>query len=821
MANIAGATNISPAVVSVVTTKSRGVSVPGGLRLAAIMGEGLREETITSAALGGGKDGLDPTYSSATGADGRHFLLTYVPVISNRTTLYKNGIPLVGLEQANFWRSSSVFSNLYDYRMDITTGRIELQTAAFVDQGGANYLPSALNVGNGTINGLTLVDSNAPTETWSIRCISIRRDGGGNPVDGYARFIAQGSESGILQDSYGNNYVWQSSGATVSNTIISFSITEGAVAFHEGDVFTIEVKSGALSTGDSLVASYIGVSDLNDPEFFTDPEDVRIKHGSASITNRLSLGSQLAFANSPPGIWACQTAPSVPRRVSYELEASATGSAAIDDLTFDLPIGVTPDTDSNVNFFVTDPITGLETQLIPNKTAFYDSAITANPSLFVFGAYVYSYTVILDTNKEVVKHAEDGVLTSVSGTHATLSSASITFGQDDVSATRRVHIKTPAVSAGTYTVVSVTGGVVTIYNAAGFTSGSSIRFEVLETSESSAKVLFTKDLALAVGQSLRCTAVDIKDADFFDVGWQAGYEALEAIECDMVVPLPSQTISAIFQAGRIHVETMSNIRNKKERIELIGAIKGLTPDNVIGTTPAAVEDIGILEGIQGDTVAEILAGNVEDLADYGVQNSYGTTFRVVYLYPDEIIVQVGSSNVSLDGFFMAPAVAGYLSGVPNINIPLTNKTVTGFSILRNKLYRPIIVDNLVNAGICLLQPATGGGNVIWGKTTTASGAAEEEEISVVFIRDRMSKSLRQGFRGFIGGPEEDQFVGTLLSRTHKIFQGFMSQRLITTYRNVRVQRDAVEPRQWNISAEAQPVYPVNWIYVSVSVGLLE
>ena len=98
MANIAGATDILPGAVSEVVTKSGGVSVPGGSRIAAIIGEGSTDEVVVSQAVGGGQDGLNSSYTSTSGADGRHFQLTGYPIISNRTTLFKNGEPLNGLE---------------------------------------------------------------------------------------------------------------------------------------------------------------------------------------------------------------------------------------------------------------------------------------------------------------------------------------------------------------------------------------------------------------------------------------------------------------------------------------------------------------------------------------------------------------------------------------------------------------------------------------------------------------------------------------------------------------------------------------------------
>lgn len=820
MPNFPGATGARPGVYDEVVTNSTGTSVPGGQRLAVLIGEGSRVERLIASAVGGGHDGLNPSYTSSNGSDGRHFALKVFPIVSNRTVLFKNGVPLVGHEESIV--AGTTFSSLYDYRLEIETGRIELQGAALVDQGGSFYSTSSQNVGTGTISSLTLQDVNAPTETWTVRCASVRRDGYGNPIDGYAKFIAQGSVSGILLDGYGNQVVWQSNGAITSNTILSFAINEGATAFREGDKFIIKVKGGALSRGDSLVAHYIGVADINDPEFFDDLDDLTAKHGAASTDNRLSLGAQLAFANNPPGVWACQAAPSIPRRVSYLLRESASGNSSSDDLEFRLPLGVVPDSNSNINFFVTDPVTQTETQILPNKVAFYDATYTSSPGSFESGVtHQFSYTVIMDPNYEQITQGSDGVLTVLTATTAKFSSNTHVFTSDDAVASRKVKILTPDANAGIYSVVSVSNGVAIISRTSGsFTNSTSVDYELLDSTTSGAMVLFTKDLALSAGQSLRATVVDVKDATFFDAGWQNALQSIEKIDVDIVVPLPSQTISSIFTATRSHCDSMSNIKTRKERVLFIGAIRGLTPDNVIGTTPAAVEDIGILEGIQGDSISEVLAGNIEDLADYGVQNSFGNTFRVVYFYPDEIVVQIGADKVKVDGFFAAAAAAGYLSGVPNVAIPLTNKTLAGFTILRDKLFRPIVIENMINAGITVLQPATGGGNVVWGRTTTNSGFPEEEEISIVFIRDRIAKSMRIAFQGFIGGAESPTLQGSLQARANSILQSFIASGLITAFTNLKVARDKVDPRQWNITVQVQPVYPVNYIYIRIGLGII-
>lgn len=820
MANFPGGQGALPGVYVDVETNSRGVSIPAASRTAVLLGEGSRTERLVSSAVGGGQDGLDSTYSTTAGRDGRHFKLSNFPVISNRTTLYRNGVALVGVEEAI---SSTPVSSLYDYRLDIETGKIELRGAALVDQGGKDYLASSANVGNGTISSLSLLDVNAPTETWTIRCTSVRRDGYGDPMDGYAKFIAQGSVSGILLDGYGNQIVWQSNGTVNENGILKFAIDDGGTVFREGDKFTVKVKGGALSRGESLTASYIAELDLNDPEFFTDMDDLVGKHGLPSLTNRLSLGAQLAFANSPPGVWTCQAAPAVPRRVSYLLEESASGNSEADDLTFALPLGVIPDANTGINFFVTDPLTKTETQIQPNKVEFYDSTITSSPNTFHFGAgFDFSYTVILDPNYQLLKQADDGVLVNVSGTTATLASANVTFTAADVGRFVKIaSANSNSDNAGTHEITSVTNGVATLTrtDAGTFASNSSVEFELLDPTGNSARILFTDDLALSAGKSLRATIVDEKDAPFFDVAWQAAYEAIEVIETDIVVPLPSQTISAIFTAGNAHCQTMSNIRNRKERVLFIGAIQGLKPEHVTGVTQAAVEDIGVLEGIQGDDVTEILAGNNEDLTDYSVSSAYGNTFRVAYFYPDEIVVQVGADRVKVDGFFMAASAAGYLSAVPNVAIPLTNKTLAGFTILRDKLFKPSVLENLAAAGVCVVQPVAGGGNVLWGRTTTQSGFPEEEELSVIFIRDRLAKSMRAAFKGFIGIAETTTLQGTLMARAVGVLQSFIGS-LITSFRDVRVMRDKIDPRQWSISFQAQPVYPVGFIYIRIGLGVI-
>ena len=147
MPNIPGLTGYNqPDVFSRVRTMRRAVSIPGGLRVLSIVGEGEREEVIIDSAKGGGQDGFNPDFSSPSDGYGRFFRTAVYPLVENRTTLHLNGGSLRLLEDTI---DLAGFPSEYDARIDPETGKIELQGAALVDQGGQFYRAGTGNTGDG------------------------------------------------------------------------------------------------------------------------------------------------------------------------------------------------------------------------------------------------------------------------------------------------------------------------------------------------------------------------------------------------------------------------------------------------------------------------------------------------------------------------------------------------------------------------------------------------------------------------------------------------------------------------------------------------
>ena len=846
MSNIPGIPGYyQPDVLSRVRTLQRALSIPGGLRILSIIGEGLREETIIESAEGSGQDGFDPTFTSESDGYGRFFRLANYPIVSNRTELYLNDASLRILEGTI---DGTSFASQYDAKLEIATGKIELQSASIKDQGGRLYSVTSSNTGDGYLSTPTLSDTNAPEEIWTIRCTSVLKDSYGAPIRGTATFITRGNISGQLSDEYGQPYIWKSDGQTVDNGVLSFAIYNNpspAQPFAVGDRFTIEVESKVLQSMDQLEAKYIASADVNDPQTFNDPKALFTTYGTSSTTNTLSLGSQLAFENGATSVLALQAKPPLPRRTSEILLPAynslagiggATGNDDADDLTFAIDAPGLPDTDTEVHIFLLNT-DGTEDQIFPNKVSFYDPDITAAFSAYeetgsdtllmqefmdpAQSGYTYSYTVVTDDRIE--QSATDGVITPIGvGSTANFYSPAAIFTSQAVSQNKEIDIyHTSTANEGRWTIAAIIdANNVTISRVAGsFASESSLKWQLLLPGSESQRLLLTTDLKLAANKGLRINYVDNRDADFFDANWADAIDALETQDAQIIVPLPTQTFSAIQQAFRVHCERMSSTFYKRERVLLTGAQEGLTVDNVIGNSLAAVEDIGLLEGIQGDDAEEILDGNIEDLTDYGVANNFGDTFRVVYFYPDQIVRAISGTRTTLPGYYIGAAAGGWLAGEPNVAQPLTYKILTGFTILNNKVYKQTVLNQLGDNGITVVQPVTGGGRVQHGKTTTQSGAPEEEEISIVFIRDQLARTMRRRFRAFIGGPEDETLIPSLTQRAIKLLNAFVSQGLITDYRNLSVTRDEVEPRQYNVVVEVQPNYPINWIFLDLSVGL--
>lgn len=656
------------------------------------------------------------------------------------------------------------------------------------------------------------------------------------------------------------------------NGVLLLGLQEGSVAFEVGDKFYVDISSRSLGKGDSLAVSYIYEGDLNDPQFFTEAIDLFNKHGNPSEENALSLGAQMAMENGAPGILSIQCKPPVPRRTRVTLLeevnslgvggfSGCTADCEVDDLRLLIPRPITglrngrPDSDTRVNLFIVRD--GVDTQVFPNKVDFYNSQLETDiqqGNWLASSDNSFAYTIV-NSLVDIVGSGDEGYLDAKSG-EAYFSTSEFDFDGSHEGYSIVITSMESAVDGTVYTTVEsiseelfgITPGPTTPYVDLSITSveddslvlivgadgdpvdlqGSYTNVQyfiknIANSDSDDASLLLHKDLVtsgvIQRGDGIRISYIDENDSDYFDTNWFNALESLEAADAQIIVPLPSQAISSVFRATVNHCENMSSVANRKERVAFIGAQIGVTPAALIGTEEIAVEDIGILEGVQGDDPEEVLNGDIEDLVNFKLSDNY-TSNRCVYLYPDAIVRNVNGTNIELHGFYMCAAAAGYLSAKQNVAIPLTNKTISGFSLTRDKIFRPIIQNGLGGVGATLLEPVTGGGKVMSGRTTSQSGYVEDEEISIIFIRDMVKRVLRNSLKGYIGGVQSADTNNLVSARVGSIMSALVTQGLITTYKNIRVDQDKVDPRQINVYLQFSPAYPINYIFIDIEVGVI-
>lgn len=644
-----------------------------------------------------------------------------------------------------------------------------------------------------------------------------------------------------------------------TNDVISAAINYGDQAFAVGDKFFIDVFSRSLQVDDSLSVKTIIKANINDPELISEPADLAAKHGFASLENNLSLGAALAYENGAPAVLAIQCKPSVPRKTDELLlskrnsdgeggfSKSASGTYDVDDLFFPMSEVLTggyrlgkPDADTQVKIFI---LRGEdEIELFPNKVDFYNSQFDDDTGKDSFidddTTYGFSYT-IAKTGSDIDGEGDDGAITN-EGSIYTFSTSEYNFDNADIG--KKIVIRSLTKSDGNVintaadidVYLGTTGATLTI---SAISSDSKVTFSETVSAEATSVQFFIEDDSsserqfglllnksivnsgsIQDGDGIKVSYIDENDADFFDTNWFQSFEKLEASNTQIIIPLPTQTISNIFRAAVSHCELMSSITNRKERVAYIGAQQGITPAALIGTELIAVENIGILEGIQGDDPEEILNGDTEDLANYKLNDNY-TTERSVYFYPDQIVRNINGSNTIIDGFYLAAAAAGYTSATTNVATPLTNKTLIGFNILRDKVFKDLTLNQLGSVGATVVQPILGGGRILAGRTTSTSGFIEDEEISIIFIRDRVKQVMRDSLQTYIGRVQDSATNTLMLTRITSIMSGLVSQGIIESYTNVSVERDKVDPRQINVFLRFVPTFPINFVFIDIEVGI--
>jgi len=313
------------------------------------------------------------------------------------------------------------------------------------------------------------------------------------------------------------------------------------------------------------------------------------------------------------------------------------------------------------------------------------------------------------------------------------------------------------------------------------------RFEDLKEKHGTPSLTNTLSLGAQMAFENGAPVILACQASTTDINFALSYTALEKEDCNIIVPLPTSNYDAVFGNGKIHVDNMSKITAKKERMLIIGAPLGTTVSDVLDNAT-------------------------------GVDAYYGDSYRVVYCYPDEYMRDVDT----LPGIFIAAVIAGKAASFTSVTTPLTWKDLSGFLIPNDKKMTETEMNLLAADGVTVITPTASGGRIRHGLTTTNSGDVNWEEPSVVWTKDYVAQVSRQILENTFTGKviDADTTPGEVKAKQQSICLALVGTKTISRFANVSAVQSDIDPRQINVTFDIMPQYPLNWIYIKFSLGVI-
>ena len=833
MVNIPGILGFMvPGAFTLVRSRQGSVTLPGGPTVLALMGRGQRELVLVESAEGGGKDGLPMQFDPRLTPDGRHFLLTRAPVVPGSVALYLNpkfdgtDVPMIEITDPI---EGTAWAQEFGIRRVTQIDRINGDSAIPPTE-----LQNHANIGSAATNSV-VVQGFRPGTSGRLAKLQLWLAKVGTPVDDLIVKIwpADGAEhpAGVGTEL---------ATLLVPNASILAYATPGS---HWVDVtfdLTIPAQTAKLTESKLYFFSVERTGIPSPTDYFTVGKNETNSFGG---TGEITYDGDIT-------LWPTLTAYPLEDLLfrefinkgnfgtSYDLYGIS-GAGLIDEDKFGLD--AYGGTDDGSGFF--DTAAGRRYRVVPvvgapERQHYYidyqtgqiilDHALVQGDKLitiFLPEGDLNEFQLFFDLSDLYAKHgypspentiSQAAYMASLNGApvigaiHAGTSKDSFgrfvtdIFWSDAFKALEKEDINFvvplaqrdvigevlvnkfdmvtmgPLTGNGTFLQETPGGGDqpgINIYPLACDGVGNPLRLEVFKDGQL---------LVRGIDYTLQYTCAGATQPTRINlvVPLVDGDHVIANYEPDIDLVASVQTVALQ------HCEFMSSIRQRRERMLFAGAYKGYGFDEVLDP-------------------------------QIGVAKVFGKSFRCVYFFPERIRTVIAGETAYLDGQYLAACGAGLLAGIPYLPTPLTRKNLVGFDIEKDHKYTIDQLNLLGDGGLTVVEPLSSGGRIVYGITTVQSGNPVEEEPSVVRIRDYVAQSTRTVLdERFVGGVIDDQTVDNVMKVTRGILESLVTQRIITAYQNVTAKVDPIEPRQINVGFDIAPVFPLNWVFITFSIGVL-
>lgn len=275
---------------------------------------------------------------------------------------------------------------------------------------------------------------------------------------------------------------------------------------------------------------------------------------------------------------------------------------------------------------------------------------------------------------------------------------------------------------------------------------------------------------------------------------------MEAAEIDVLVPMiPVSADPLTIPLYLQHVSKMSSKLERKERIAILGV------DERAGKLP-----------LTGANSWESLMANFDVASSSGLEPK-----RIIMMAPGVANALLRNTAETLDGTYLAASFAGRIVAAEfDTATPMTRKTLA----LVESLDAPERLRNeknqLTAMGVTIVE-MKGGVAVIRRAMTADTSSIASQEPSIVRAFDQIASELREFLeKRFVGSKILPNVTSTILeAATQSYLNGKVAEEIIGGFRSIKATPNASEPRQFDISFEAVPVFPFLWGFIDISISI--
>jgi hypothetical protein len=228
----------------------------------------------------------------------------------------------------------------------------------------------------------------------------------------------------------------------------------------------------------------------------------------------------------------------------------------------------------------------------------------------------------------------------------------------------------------------------------------------------------------------------------------------------------------------------SSIRYRNERTSIIGFAVGTTSDQVIQRCK--------------NIASEKVTALYPDGAIIGITDTFGN--EVEYI---------------VDGSMIAAAVAGRdASPVNDIATPLTNATVVGFKRLYRRLDN-VTAALVANSGCTVLEEQTPVIRILMYLTTDMSTVLTRDP-RIVEVKHSIQQGIRVALNRYIGAKNLPKMQPQIRDTVGSYFKQLKQNEIIVDFTGINVRQDDSDPSTVVVDAFYSPVFPLNWISVTLN-----